>query len=69
LYRLCYETNKPPKVSNQLRKSPAKTEWGSTGKDAKYLSPLHRLLGKIDDEARLRDALPGPGHPAPGSAL
>jgi transcriptional regulator with XRE-family HTH domain len=52
LYRLFYEGKKPPNVPNLLRKSPAETEWGSAGKDAKYLSTLRRLLGKVDEKNR-----------------
>jgi transcriptional regulator with XRE-family HTH domain len=52
LYRLFYESNKPPKVPSLLRKSPAETEWGSAGKDAKFLNRLRCLLGKIDEEGR-----------------
>jgi hypothetical protein len=35
-----------------MRNSPDDAAWGSSGKDAKYLSTLRRLLGKIDDEDR-----------------
>jgi len=52
LYRLFYESNKPPKVPNLLRKSPAETEWGSAGKDEKILNKLRRLLSKIGEEDR-----------------
>jgi transcriptional regulator with XRE-family HTH domain len=41
LYRLFYEGKKPPKMPQLLkRKSPDETAWGSSGKDAKYLSTL-----------------------------
>jgi transcriptional regulator with XRE-family HTH domain len=53
LYRLFYESNKPPNVPNLLRKSPAATEWGSAGKDAKFMNKLRRLLGKIDEKNRM----------------
>jgi transcriptional regulator with XRE-family HTH domain len=52
LYRLFYESNKPPTVPNLLRKSPAETAWGSAGKDEKILNKLRRLLSKIGEEDR-----------------
>jgi transcriptional regulator with XRE-family HTH domain len=52
LYRLFYESNKPPNVPNLLRKSPAKTEWGSAGKYEEFLNKLRRLLSKIGEEDR-----------------
>jgi transcriptional regulator with XRE-family HTH domain len=52
LYRLFYESNKPPKVPNLLRNSPAEAEWGSAGKDEKILNKLRRLLSKIGEEDR-----------------
>jgi transcriptional regulator with XRE-family HTH domain len=53
LYQLFYEGDQPPELPNLLkRKSPDKDGWGSTGKDAKYLNKLRRLLGKSDEQDR-----------------
>jgi transcriptional regulator with XRE-family HTH domain len=54
LYRLFYDGDKPPDVPSFLaRRSPNEKEWGSTGKDAKFLSKLRRLLAKTDDRNRM----------------
>ena len=53
LYQLFYEGDEPPQVPNLLkRKSSDDGGWGSSGKDAQFLSKLRRLLGKSDDEHR-----------------
>ncbi len=53
LYQLFYEGEEPPKLPILLkRKSSDETAWGSTGKDARYLNKLRRLLAKSDDEHR-----------------
>ncbi len=53
LYQLFYEGKEPPQVPNLLkRKSSDEGGWGSTGKDARYLNKLRRLLGKTDEENR-----------------
>ena len=53
LYQLFYDGDQPPELPNLLkRKSPDEDAWGSTGKDARYMSKLRRLLGKSDDEHR-----------------
>ncbi len=53
LYQLFYEGKEPPQVPNLLkRKSSEEGGWGSTGKDARYLSKLRRLLGKSDENDR-----------------
>ncbi len=53
LYQLFYEGEEPPKLPNLLkRKSSDKDGWGSSGKDARYLSKLRRLLAKADEEHR-----------------
>src|SRR5258705_11816327 len=47
LYQLFYEGDEPPQVPNLLkRKSSDDGGWGSSGKDAQFLSKLRRLLGK-----------------------
>jgi transcriptional regulator with XRE-family HTH domain len=50
LYQLFYEGKEPPELPNILkRKPPDEGAWGSSGKDARYLSKLRRLLGKSDE--------------------
>ena len=53
LYQLFYEGKEPPQVPSLLkRKSSEEGGWGSTGKDARYLNKLRRLLGKSDENDR-----------------
>jgi transcriptional regulator with XRE-family HTH domain len=53
LYQLFYEGEEPPKLPNLLkRKSSDDLVWGSSGKDAKFLSKLRRLLDKANEDDR-----------------
>lgn len=53
MYQLFYDGAQPPKLPNLLtRKSSEEIAWGSTGKDARYLNKLRRLLGKTDEDGR-----------------
>jgi transcriptional regulator with XRE-family HTH domain len=53
LYQLFYEGTEPPQLPNLLkRKTSEEGGWGSTGKDARYLNKLRRLLGKSDENDR-----------------
>jgi transcriptional regulator with XRE-family HTH domain len=53
VYQLFYEGEEPPKLPDLLkRKSPADIAWGSSGKDARYLSKLRRVLGKANEQDR-----------------
>ena len=53
MYQLFYDGEEPPKLPSLLKqKSSDETAWGSSGKDARYLSKLRRLLGKADDNDR-----------------
>jgi len=53
LYQLFYDSEEPPQVPNLLkRKSPDENVWGSSGKDARYLSKLRRHLGKAAENDR-----------------
>jgi len=53
LYQLFYEGEEPPKLPDVLkRKSSDKNAWGSSGKDARFLSKLRRILGKSDEQDR-----------------
>src|SRR5436189_2070633 len=51
LYQLFYDGEEPPKLPNLLRrKSSDDLAWGSSGKDARFLSKLRRLLGKANEQ-------------------
>ncbi len=53
MYQLFYDGEEPPKLSNlPTRKSSDDIVWGGTGKDARYLSKLRRLLGKTEEGDR-----------------
>jgi transcriptional regulator with XRE-family HTH domain len=53
LYQLFYEGEGPPVLPNLLkRKSSDETAWGSSGKDARFLSKLRRLLSKTGEQDR-----------------
>jgi len=53
LYQLFYEGEEPPKLPNLLKlKSSDEGAWGSTGKEARYLNKLRRLLGKAAEDDR-----------------
>jgi transcriptional regulator with XRE-family HTH domain len=53
MYQMFYDGDEPPKLPNlPKRKSSDDIAWGSTGKDARYLNKLRRLLGKSADEDR-----------------
>ncbi len=53
MYQLFYEGEELPQVPSLLkRNSPSEDAWGSSGKDARYLSKLRRLLGKSDENDR-----------------
>jgi len=52
MYQLFYDGEEPPKLPNLSKKSSDDMAWGNTGKDARYLNKLRRLLGKADDNDR-----------------
>ncbi|SRR5260221_555559 len=53
LYQLFYDGDEPPKLPNLLkRKTSDETAWGGSGKDARFLSKLRRLLGKANEQDR-----------------
>jgi len=53
LYQLFYEGEEPPNVPTLLRqKSTDKDAWGSSGKDAQFMSKLRRALGKANEDDR-----------------
>jgi transcriptional regulator with XRE-family HTH domain len=53
IYQLFYDGDEPPVLPNLLkRKSSDENAWGSSGKDARFLSKLRRLLGKANEADR-----------------
>jgi transcriptional regulator with XRE-family HTH domain len=53
MYQVFYDGDKPPELPNlPKRKTSDDIAWGSTGKDARYLSKLRRLLGKTEEANR-----------------
>jgi len=53
LYQLFYEGQEPPELPQILkRRSPKENVWGDSGKDARLLGKLRRLLGKADEQDR-----------------
>ncbi len=53
LYQLFYDGEEPPQVPNLLkRKSSDENAWGNSGKDARYLNKLRRVLSKTDEGNR-----------------
>jgi transcriptional regulator with XRE-family HTH domain len=52
VYQLFYEGDEPPKVPALISKRSKDDEWGSSGKDAKFLNQFRRLLAKTSPEDR-----------------
>jgi transcriptional regulator with XRE-family HTH domain len=53
MYELFYDGEEPPKLPNlPKRVSSDENACGSSGKDARFLSKLRRLLGKSDEQHR-----------------
>ena len=53
LYQLFYDGEEPPKLPNLPKgKSSDDVAWGSSGKEARYLNKLRRLLSKSDEADR-----------------
>jgi transcriptional regulator with XRE-family HTH domain len=53
IYQLFYDGDEPPKLPHLLkRKSSDDVAWGSSGKDARFLGKLRRVLGKSDEHDR-----------------
>ena len=53
MYQLFYDGDEPPKLPNlPKRKSSEQDAWGSSGKDARFLNKLRRVLSKTDEEHR-----------------
>jgi transcriptional regulator with XRE-family HTH domain len=53
LYQLFYDGDAPPKLPNLLKRKTADgIVWGSSGKEARLLSRLQRLLGRVEQKDR-----------------
>jgi transcriptional regulator with XRE-family HTH domain len=53
MYQLFYDGEEPPKLPSLPKlKSSDDIAWGSSGKDARYLKKLRRLLGKAAENDR-----------------
>jgi len=52
LYQLFYDGEEPPKLPNLPKLKSGEDAWGSTGKDARFLNKLRRVLSKTDEEHR-----------------
>jgi transcriptional regulator with XRE-family HTH domain len=53
IYQLFYDGDELPKLPNLLkRQSAGEIAWGSSGKDARFLGKLRRVLGKADEQDR-----------------
>jgi len=52
MYQLFYDSDEPPKLPNLPKRKIDEDLWGSSGKDARFLNKLRRLLGKSDDNDR-----------------
>jgi transcriptional regulator with XRE-family HTH domain len=53
LYQLFYDGEEPPELPNlPKRKSADDIVWGTSGKEARFLFKLRRLMGRIDEPDR-----------------
>jgi len=52
IYQLFYDGDEPPKLPNLSKRKTDEDLWGSSGKDARFLNKLRRLLGKADQQDR-----------------
>jgi transcriptional regulator with XRE-family HTH domain len=53
MYQLFYDGEEPPKLPNlSKRKSSEDLLWGSTGKDARWLTKLRRFLARTEENDR-----------------
>jgi hypothetical protein len=53
VYQLFYDGEKPSELPNLLkRKTAADIVWGTTGKDARFLTKLRRLLARTAERDR-----------------
>src|SRR5712692_9301497 len=53
MYQLFYDGDEPPKLPDLPKPTLSEEDaWGSTGKDARYINKLRRLLGKSGEDDR-----------------
>jgi len=53
LYQLFYDGEEPPELPNlPKRRTADEIAWGSSGKDARFLTKFRRLLGRVDESDR-----------------
>ena len=53
LYQLFYDGEEPPNLPNlPNRKTAREIAWGSSGKDARFLTKFRRLLGRMEEGNR-----------------
>ena len=52
MYQLFYDGDEPPKLPNLPKRKSDEDAWGNSGKDARFLNKLRRLLGKSDEQHR-----------------
>src|SRR6267142_2768448 len=52
MYQLFYDGEEPPKLPNLPKGNANEDLWGSSGKNARFLNKLRRLLGKADENDR-----------------
>jgi transcriptional regulator with XRE-family HTH domain len=52
MYELFYDGEEPPKLPNLPKRKTDEDAWGSSGKDARFLNKLRRVLSKTDEEHR-----------------
>jgi transcriptional regulator with XRE-family HTH domain len=53
MHHLFYDGEEPPQLPNFLkRKSSAENAWGNSGKDARFLDKLRRVLSKANERDR-----------------
>lgn len=53
MYQLSYDGDKPPEPPNlPKRKTVDEIAWGSSGKDARFLSNFRRILGRVEEKGR-----------------
>jgi len=53
LYQLFYDGEEPPELPNlPKRRTADEIAWGSSGKDARFLTKFRRLVGRVDESDR-----------------
>jgi len=52
MYQMFYDGDEPPQLPNLPKGNSDGNLWGSSGRDARYLSKLRRLLGRTEEDNR-----------------